>query len=415
MAIVTWVGQAQATPQQQLLTVTGSTPGTAYGFNGNERQIRYTAVTGDTTTTVAAGIVAAANASSDQRVREMTVSVNAADATKIDVFGRSDGCPITTFGVTTGVSNSNVATPTGPYHADNVLNYSSGALPSNTDTLRFTGLTRNDGPKFALDALSAVTLALVDVAPDYLGSIGLPNQSASGYTEFRTKYFQLKSAAHRILSNGQDYDGRFKINGGAVASNVIASGSGAQSGTYAVHLYNFPTSSDLEASNIGVSTAPESGQTAVFDDDGVTAFNGAVLNLSERTTVGDLLVDASSAFLDCTFDTLTIRGPSAVLSGPNATCATGTGIATEVASGSLDWRSANVPAAEVTIGTDATLTTKNAVGVIPAFILHMYSRSVLDDETGRITRPFTTNLVQCSPTDVTIRLPEHVKAEWDSL
>ena len=115
------------------------------------------------------------------------------------------------------------------------------------------------------------------------------------------------------------------------------------------------------------------------------------------------------------FATLTLKQNSAVTSGPNASCSTGSGIATLCNSGSLDWRSQSVPAAEVELGTGAALITKNAVGAIPAFTVHMYDRSTLDDTTGKITLPHTIKLHECGPTDVTIRKPEGIQAQWQVL
>lgn len=415
MAIVSWVGLAQAVADYWQLAVGTPTIGNNYGFTAQSRSVSFKAVTA-TPADTAAGIVAAWAASSDARLKnDMTVTINSADATKIDVYGASDGRDVT-LTATTGVTPTHVTTGTGPNYADAVANYSTGALPSASDTLFFSGLTRNDGPKYALSALSAISLTRLDVDPSYQGVMGLPDQSASGYSEFRTKYFQVKAANHRILSNGPDFDQRFRINGLALASAIILAGAGAQSGAYTVHLYNFPTTSTLQAQNISVATAPEAGQTCVLDGTtGVNCTNGAVVNFSSRTTLGAVSLDTTSGYLDCAFASLALKQKSSVIAGPNASCSTGSGIANIVNSGTLDWRSPSVPAAEVEIGTDATLITRNAVSAIPAFIAHMYSRSTLDDMTGKITKPFTTKYHECGPTDVTIILPEGIQSQWQVL
>lgn len=416
MATVTWVGRAQAVPQAERGAVGSPTPGTAYGFNANSCTVRYTAVTGNTAADVCAGIVsaAAAAAAAEPRLRELTVTVNATTPTSFDVVGASDGAPIESYSVTAGVTNSSIATPTGPHHADNVANYSGGALPSGTDTLAFTGLSLGAGPKYALNALSGITLALVDVLPDYAGGIGLPPFSAAGVPQFRTRFMTLKAAAHRIRSAGGDFEGRFCIRGGAVESDVTASGSGATAGVAAVHLHDFPTGSKLEAQGMGVVTAPEFGQACNFDA-GVTATRGAYLDISARTDPGNVLFDGSSGVVDTAYDTLTIQGDSNVLAGPSASCSTGTGIGCTVKSGTLDWRSASVPASEVVIGTDATVRVTGAIAVMPAWEAHMYERATLDDSTGRIAMPQVVNYVQCAPQNVTVLRIENIKATFDTL
>jgi hypothetical protein len=336
------------------------------------------------------------------------------DPTKILVYGAADGRPITNVAGVTGVAAAHTTTGTGPYHVDNVKNWSLGAVPVATNVVVFDGLTTNDGPKYALTTLSAVTLGGVKVLPTYKGSIGLPDTSPAGYTEWREKYMSMKSATFSILSNTADADQRFRINGSALAAAIFASGGGGQSGVYPLHLHNFPSTSTLELTNYGAKICPEFGQAATFAT--IEANNGSALDLeSGVVTAGAVTVDGSAAFLDCVYASLTMRGNSNVLGGPNASCSTGTGIAVSIDGGNLDWRSTSKPAAEVAIGTDASLITKRAVGTIATFIAHQYQNSTLDDETGRCTMPQVVNYVRCSPQTCRTIRPEHIKSTWDVL
>lgn len=417
MATILWVGEAQAVPDWKHITITGSTAGTAYGFDANERQIRYTARTGDTTADVTNGILAAAQtlAQSDPRIRELTVELVSGQTVQLYIKGPADGTPIVSFGVTTGVTNNTaISTATGPYHADNVTNYSSGTIPTTGDTLVFSGLTAADGPRHALTAITA-TLAVVDVDPTYAGRIGLPQQSQYGYTEFRTRAMSLETALLRIRSNTQDSDERFVIDGGAVAVNVQASGAGVTAGVYPLRIHNVPAGTDITCTGYGVKVAGESGQTATLDT--FTALQGSSFYLSANvTTAGDVLIDSSAGIIDCVYADVIIRERSNVLGGPNASCSNATGIHMQVQSGTLDWRGANEPAEEIVVGTGATFDTRNAIDKIAALTaIHAYEGATINNKTGRLTFPQLVNCVNCAPESVNFFNPENTAVTFDEI
>lgn len=82
---------------------------------------------------------------------------------------------------------------TGPKFADNVTNYSTGALPGNGDTLYFGFASA--GPRYGLTALAAVTTLTLDIDLEkFTHSIGLPLTNPLGYREYRQRSLQIDGA-----------------------------------------------------------------------------------------------------------------------------------------------------------------------------------------------------------------------------
>lgn len=188
MAKLKFIGVAQAISQVTEITIGGTwSAGETVRLTINGKYVEYVAQGGDTAALVAAGLQAAADASTDAEFTEVTFTVA---TTKVTATGTA-GIPFTITTSETAASGTSSASTTvsatGPHHWDNAANWSTGSVPVNSDEVYVelssvwikygfpTGLTL---AKFIMTA----------------GSVGLPDENANGYAEYRSTYLTISSA-----------------------------------------------------------------------------------------------------------------------------------------------------------------------------------------------------------------------------
>jgi hypothetical protein len=230
MATNTWLSRALARAQVDTLTPGGTIEvGDLFKVTINGKTVTY-AATGTTVASVVTGLVAALGAIDEPEFTEITFTDS---TTAVTCTGVTAGVPFT-ITVETTESNGGAAdaqtfvqatttAATGPNHANDINNWSLGAAPVNTNDVDID-LDRG-AILYGIDALSAVTLASLDVysAGQTDGTIGLPQVNASGYYEYRPRYLQVGATLCRINTQSE----RVMLDFGAVqtACEVRATGS----------------------------------------------------------------------------------------------------------------------------------------------------------------------------------------------
>lgn len=317
---ITWRGDAPKVAQVDWLTLGGTwenNDNLSVTINGKSVSI----VSGATSiVTILASLLAALQASVIPEFLEITWTSDA--SVKILATAKTAGKPFTitvsttengggaadsqTFVKTTPVANS------GPADAAIAANYSGGALPITGDTLVFENSTAD--MLYNLTALSAVTLALLEVKANYTGRIGLPRMNADDtsypYYEYRPDYFLVGATLCRIGSGPGGGSGRVKINAGSVqtAVSVLGTGGTAENGLGAFIWKGTNAGNQLEALKGSVSVAPFAGETANLSGgchiahlenkaSDVTVTIGAGVTLDEVTKSGGNLQTESAMAL----------------------------------------------------------------------------------------------------------------------
>lgn len=102
-----------------------------------------------------------------------------------------------TLSVSPTFTRTDVVSGTGPYHFDNIANWSQGSLPADNDTIVFA-----DGAvdcRYGLSQ-SGLTPAQIDIYRSYRGAIGLPENREDGSRETLDRYLRIGQASDGIAS-----------------------------------------------------------------------------------------------------------------------------------------------------------------------------------------------------------------------
>lgn len=195
-------------------------------------------VTGSATiTTIIDTVVTALNASTITEFAEITWS-----RSSNSLVGTADtaGLPFTATVSTTetgggaadsqtidGTTSSTGTNSTANGSANDIsitTSWSTAALPVNSDTLVFEGISTD-----ALYGLnqSSVTGVTVKVDASYSGKIGLPYRNANGYAEYRTAYLRYGISTLIYAGTG----GRAKFDCGSTSATITINNSGASAET----------------------------------------------------------------------------------------------------------------------------------------------------------------------------------------
>lgn len=198
MATCRWVGLAIPTAQVETFTVGSATSTETFGVTINGKDISYTAGSGETTSTVAAALQALLSAATaPPEFQEVTWTVSSA---VITATAATPGVPFTTTKTGTGTfAKATVTASSGPNHADAAANWSTGAVPANTNDTLIDG-----GPDilYGLGSVTSTALNSFRVKASFTGSIGLPPWNPAGYYEYRTRAYPLATAVPVTIGEG---------------------------------------------------------------------------------------------------------------------------------------------------------------------------------------------------------------------
>lgn len=408
MADVYYSGTVQAVAKRMRATVTTASTGSVYSITvtGAGRTVSYTAVAGDTTAAIASNLAAAFSGSTYPELRELTAGVPNDDPTAIDVTGPADGAPFTITVGATGGGAIGVATPVAaksPHDAADVLNYSTGALPTTGDRLILQA--GSNGPKYGLATLTAVALLAFVRYRSHRGQIGLPETNPSGFREYRPRFFELSATTYYVECSDADAAEQVNVKvtkATAVTINVMGpGGSFGTTTTPTVLLHNAPAASVLTGSGASVGVALAEAQASTF---GTVTLSDGLFRAGPGTTLGNVTLSNMAGEIGSNYTTLTVVGQSSEVEVTVAAGSTaGAGlVGTTVEDGAVRWRSTGDPGDKVTVGGNGTFDLRPAPATMPVVEYLMHANSIVDDSYNRSPAGTKFTTVNCTLEEVTL-------------
>jgi len=395
MATVIWRGQQQKRAKVVTITVTGALDTTTYTitiqYNAtNIRSITYTALSTDTTADIIAALLAIVTSSSAPgEFAEFSYSTT---ATTFVITGPSDGAPFT---IATGVAGGGTlsatvtTTPLSPHDANDVTNYSGGALPSATDTLVFED--SDIDVKYNMTALASIALTKLIRRATYTGTIGLPLQ-ADGFIQYRELDLSVNAATIEWEGSTDDDAGQFQLvstASSAVTLQVIGGGA-PQVGQEPLLVYGLYAASTVRVINSGLSVARRTGTTSGALAT-VTAVDSSLSFGSGQGTITAATLSNSSANIQATITTFTMDAGGTVAFRGSAAVTTFT-----MQAGGVSWQSTGSPGA-ITLGSDAVFDAALAPAAFAVTSVAIVGdNAALNDPNKRMTRAFTITLTNTS-------------------
>lgn len=392
MATVRWIGAAQARAQVDTLTVGSTTSGHTFIVTINGKTVTYTAGTGETVTTIAAGILALLQAMTEGEFTELTFETGTVAGT-LTVTGTSDGLPFTlsVSGGTGTFSRTATTAAVSPHDANNAANYSGGAVPSNSDVLILEGT--DVSILTGLTALASVSLASFTRKASFTGSIGLPDISSRGYREYRTRELSVNAPIINIVQASTDRAGQVRIlavDADPVALVVTGDGIATALGSEAIEIRGLPADSTIEVIGASLAVATTAGQVATADS--ITA-TGSTLRLGSGVTLGDLTARGCTIAMDCSVDDLSFDGGTIIVGGSAAVTNT------TIDAGLVSWRSTGSPGT-VVVGGGGQIAFDQAPGAVAVTAVTLHAGSGWFDPLGRVTAPYDLVLERCTVGEV---------------
>jgi hypothetical protein len=350
-----WIGNAEIVTQRDTITIGVYDATTTYSVTINTKTYS-TLGTGGTNATTAAALLALVQASAAGEFTEWTWTVN---TNVITATQNTPGTPGTISAAATGgtgsISHVTFTANGSPSDVNNANNYSTGALPANTNDLI---LDWGDVPlEWNLSSLSGVTLNSLTRRQAFTGPIGLSETNANGYWEYRPTEWAISATTATIEQSSSDEAAGLKFNFGTAQTTltIIGQGSGTLGeevmywrGTHAANIVN--------VFNGSLAIAPNGGQTATvatLNAEGSTVRCGSGTTL---TTVGNL---NSTMEFNSNVTTYTQNGQSAASYWKLAAAIT----TLKLNGGSVFWQSSG-SLGTVAIGQGATLDFSQGIGPV---------------------------------------------------
>lgn len=328
MATKQWTGNAVATKDVWTITPGGTiASGSTFTLTINGKSIVYTS-TATTVASVTAGITALWNNTETPPPPEFRELVAVDNTTSVTLTGRIEGRPHDISGAAGGsgtpsITVSNTTAATGPNFISAAANWSDGNAPANSDVLV---IDSGDIPIYygfdALDALTGVTLRILE---GYQGAeIGLPNDNNNGdfYREYRTKEVTLDggtievncstlqrlrvntqstAATYRIINTGQRQDALIPVV--LITANNSSNTLDVTRGDVAVAFYPGQTSNfatvrlafaNNQANDSIVFIGPDCTLATISKTGGDLTVNSNVTTLSQFPNGGTVRVEAGA-------------------------------------------------------------------------------------------------------------------------
>ncbi len=371
MATVRWTPLASRRSQVGTVTVSGTpAAGNVATVTINSKSVTYTVLSGDAIADVAASLVALLRAAPDGEFQLITWTV---DAAVITATAATPGVPFTvtggstltvasTGGGATTLTAASVTTNSSPNDVANVLNYSSGALPSGADTLL---VHDTDEPmRWNLDALAALTLTVIfrdTFQPNTPCWVGNPtNEPTLNFREFRgTELSFTGTTTLEINLPSGAPAGAFRINSGSAQSAVKIFGDGSGTlGQEAVEWRGTHASNAVTVLGGSLAVHP-----LIFSSSGTAVF--LTLNaINSAVTLGTGVTVSTSAYArDSQIDTR-VTIPTFTMDGSSSAGvfrdASACGTAMDLKAGTLLWNSSGGITGTLHVESEATISFANA-------------------------------------------------------
>lgn len=310
MGKLSFIGAATAVQQVDTITLSGTFASTeTVTIKVAEKQIVYTCGSGETVTTVAAGLVALCSASSDPEFAEVTWT----SAVGVITAKSKAGVPVTIAVSETAASGTavlaNVTAATGPNHWDNVDNWSTGAVPTTSDEVFIE--SKDAAVLYGLP--TSLTLGKLVVKD---GQLGLLDRNPAGYTEYRTKRPIITCTDVQIGRAAGVGPALCRLSTASANAVVTVFGSSRRTDVPAVELLLNHSSSQVNviAGQVGVAVGGEQTSTVgtirVSAEGAVSIGSGTTLTTLVSSGVTDIA--ASSTNLTVDDGTTTLLGTATV-------------------------------------------------------------------------------------------------------
>lgn len=299
MTTTIWWPNTQSNAQTITLTVTAvATSGTLTGtING--KTVVYTCTASDTTSTAAAAwqAILANTQTAPPEFSEITWTVAAAVITGVAV---TPGTPFTLTSAGAGgatVSQATVVGNSSPSDVNSNTNWLRGGSPGIPQTGDDVIISDSNIPLlWNLHGLAAVQFASFTRRQSFTAQIGLPNQNANGYLEYRPTHFQFSTNASPInvllgqgAGNGPSLE-RYDVQAHQVALVILAGGQ--------IDFLGTSTSNTVDALGCTLNLAASAGEAGAAAS--VSADGGCTLNLgSGFNLTGALSMSGCTASVSC--------------------------------------------------------------------------------------------------------------------
>ena len=330
MANKNYISNETRQAETHTITVSGTpAAGDTVSLTINSKKVTYTAVTGDTTSTIASGLLSAITQSPEGEFRQFGGQGQGATANVITLVAQLPGRPVTATGSgsltiaatgSTTVAQALVYANLSPADGSDVLNWQGGIVPAATDSMYFENATFP--MLYNLTGYAALSFTALYVRPTFSGSgIGLPAFAPEGYREYRGGRLVMTACPIlRVELPPGAGPSSFRFNTGAVASAVYVSGNGNPgNGNEQVDWIGTSGSSTVEVLNAGISVATGFGETALIDT--IKAV-GSAITLGSDVTVGVISMDSSSLVTRSNLPSVVMNNQSSVVIMEDATIGT---------------------------------------------------------------------------------------------
>lgn len=192
MAKLKFLGIAQAVSQVDEVTLGGTwSAGESARLTINGKYVDFVYVSGGSAA-MAAGLQAAAAASTEPEFEEITFTVNSTKVTATGTAGEPFTMTVSESSASGTISTSTTVNATGPYHWSNAANWSTGSVPANSDEV----YVELDTVEVRYGFPTGLTLAKFVMTA---GKVGLPDYNDNGYAEYRSTYLTISSAIVQVF------------------------------------------------------------------------------------------------------------------------------------------------------------------------------------------------------------------------
>lgn len=357
MTTAIWAPNQAARAQVETYVFTApSGIGNTYNATINGKTVTYSSVSGDTAATVATALYNLLNTSTGNLPELGEIQFANTTTATVTATARVPGTPfanVTVNGVTgqglvlstgNGLVNGIATTHTTPNYspsdvadAQNWLRVTAPApgvraIPQNGDDV----VVANSAVPMLwnLDHLSAVQFGTYTRWQSMTGNIGLPENNANGYVEWRATYFCFSGPAGSVPAGGLamvlgyssgsgEGPSRERYNVGSSPTTLTCLGAGSPTDEYGVRFLGVHTNNTFTVLN-GVSL-------------GVAMLPGEVSNLASSKIDGGARVGIGPGVSWTAGSTLTMVGGDALLNAAPATLALNSGALATIATDQLTW------------------------------------------------------------------------------
>lgn len=300
MSTIVWRGDAPVVPQVDSFTPTVVNSET-YTVTINGKSVSYEADSSTSAQEIVEGLQAALAASVIPEFTEITWTE---DNAVLYGTGPSTGKPFTATASGTGSADLTQATVTAAVGPNRVVaaNFAGAALPANGDTLVIQDSSAS--LKYSLDALSAVTLAALNILADFSTGaevgLSLNNTDANPYYEYRPRYLEVGATLCTIGDGLGQGSPRIALDFGSVQTlvQVIKTGNPSDQDYGAVRLLGTHASNELRvfAGSVDIAMGPAEVSTFLT----ITASGGVVrcgagVTLTTVEANGNAVIEVRSA------------------------------------------------------------------------------------------------------------------------